>query len=77
MNLSTTDIGSMTTKTEEAEERNAREAKMVEASDFHSGEAGSIPVASTNDYMKGNWNFNIDTKTTVIAGRSYSRLSLV
>jgi hypothetical protein len=59
--------------TEEAEERNAREAKQVEASDFHSGEAGSSPVASTKD-MK-NW-FKINCTTIAVAGRDMARLSV-
>jgi hypothetical protein len=75
MNLVNRDIDTGT-KTEEAEERNAREAKMVEATDFHSVGAGSNPVASTKNNCMRKENFNIDWTTNVIAGRSYSRLSL-
>lgn len=40
-------IKSANTETQEAEERYAAEAKLVEAQDFHSWGAGSNPVGST------------------------------
>ena len=75
-------------KTEEAEEIYAPEAKMVEAPDFHSGRAGSIPVWSTvmKDWYEGNKKtdvsgagikFNCTTITNTIAGRDFSRLGVL
>lgn len=60
------------TKTEEAEERNAREAKQVEAPDFHSGRVGSSPIASTDCFFK-----KVSFTIAIINGREYSRLSVL
>ncbi len=56
---------------EEAEERNAPEAKMVEATDFQSVGTGSIPVRSTRVSMK-HWfdkhGKDIIAKDVIVAG---------
>lgn len=67
-------------KTEEAEERNAPEAKVVEASHFQCERAGSSPVGSTkgDEMIIGKQNtFNWTKKDFVIAGRAQSRLSVL
>lgn len=71
----------------QAEERNAREAKRIEASDFHSGEAGLSSVASTNNFEGLNENdwqvekcgndFSIKTVDRQVAGINTSRLSVL
>lgn len=65
--------------TKEAEERNAPEAKLVEATDFQSVGASSNLVGSTNDWCTekcGN-DFNIKRINTRVAGNDYSRLSVL
>ncbi len=65
------------TETVEGEERNAGEAKRVEALDFHPRRTGSSPVISTKDFMKNcDWK-NIGVKTDTINGRAFSRLSVL
>ena len=66
-------------KTEEAEERNATEVKVVETSDFHSEEASSNLVGSTNDWQteKCGGDFTIKTINRQVAGENYSRLSVL
>lgn len=71
-------------KTEEAEERNAPEAKMVEAPDFHSGRTGSNPVWSTDIKKDNDWqveacgnDFSIKTIDRQVAGINTSRLSVL
>lgn len=63
-------------KITEAEERNAGEAKVVEATDFHPVGAGSIPVTSTKNMNVNKFGKNIDCGfiTWNIAGRDYTRL---
>lgn len=63
------------TKTEEAEERNAAQAKVVEATDFQSVERGSTPLGSAKGTKEKNW--NLVAMTDTIGGRDFSRLSVL
>lgn len=68
-------------KTTEAEERYVPGARVVKALDFHSNIVGSRPIGDTEEEyfkrdMNCNWN-NIGVKTLTIAGRDYSRLSVL
>lgn len=66
-------------ETEEAEERNAPEAKQVEACAFQAQRAGSSPVGSTDDWCVekiGNRDFNIIKTTATICGRDHGRLGI-
>ena len=67
-------------KTEEAEERNAPEGKLVEPTDFQSVGADSNPVGSTKDWQvekMNNGDFNIKKTCATIDGREYNRLSVM
>lgn len=68
-------------KTEEAEEINAPEAKMVEACDFHSQGTGSLPVWSTTSDWEvekcGNSDFNIKKIDRQVAEITTARLSVL
>lgn len=78
MTLLKTDID--LSKTEEAEERFAPEAKQVEACAFQAQGVGSSPIRSTNDWeveKLKNGDFNIKQVNTTIAGRDYNRLSVI
>lgn len=77
MNAKTNDIE--LTKTEEADEINAREAKQVEACAFQAQGAGSSPVASTNDWWiesKGN-DFEVKRRDINIGGNFTGRYSVL
>lgn len=70
----------LSSKTEEAEERNTPEGKLVEPIDFQSVGAGSNPVGSTNDWQVeklNNGDFNIKKTCAIIDGREYNRLSVM
>lgn len=64
-----------TTKPEEAEEMKVPGAIAVEATDFQSVGAGSIPVGDTKGMKDKNWNFGVMVDT--IGGRDFARLSVL
>ncbi len=81
MNLVQNDIDTGSAK--EAEEINAPVAKLVKASPFQSDIVSSSLIGSTKDFeglgkeiMNCNW-FNIKKIDATVAGRDYSRLSVL